>query len=107
MNATESYDYIIVGAGSAGCVLANRLSRDSSARVLLIEAGSPDTDENLHIPAALGTLFKSDMDWNYWTVEQSPPGRTFYWPRGKPWTGVSTTTTTSPGRHLSAPACTR
>ncbi|MFE4171516.1 GMC family oxidoreductase [Streptomyces sp. NPDC056909] len=91
MTRTESYDYIVVGAGSAGCVLANRLSGDGSARVLLLEAGSSDTDETLRIPAALGTLFKSDVDWNYRTVEQSPPGRTFYWPRGRTLGGSSST----------------
>ncbi|MET8954225.1 GMC family oxidoreductase [Streptomyces sp. NPDC004393] len=89
MTSTESFDYIIIGGGSAGCVLADRLSGEGSARVLLLEAGSPDTDETIRIPAALGTLFKTDVDWNYRTVEQSPAGRTFYWPRGKTLGGSS------------------
>ncbi|MDT0468157.1 GMC family oxidoreductase [Streptomyces gibsoniae] len=89
MTGTESFDYIIIGGGSAGCVLADRLSGEGSARVLLLEAGSPDTDETIRIPAALGTLFKTDVDWNYRTVEQSPSGRTFYWPRGKTLGGSS------------------
>jgi choline dehydrogenase len=81
---TKSYDYIIVGAGSAGCVLANRLSEDSSVKVLLLEAGSPDKKQEIHIPAAFAKLFKTPLDWNYET--ESEPGlnnRKLYWPRGK------------------------
>jgi choline dehydrogenase len=52
------YDYVIVGAGSAGCVLANRLSEDADVRVLLVEAGPPDTADFIHIPAALSALFR-------------------------------------------------
>ncbi|MDX3853641.1 GMC family oxidoreductase [Streptomyces sp. AK02-01A] len=88
---TEGFDYVIVGAGSAGCVLADRLSRDNSVHVLLLEAGGPDTDEAIHAPAALGTLFGSDADWNYQTAEQTPAGRTFYWPRGRTLGGSSST----------------
>lgn len=64
------YDYIIVGAGSAGCVLAHRLSENSSARVLLLEAGPPDEAREIHVPAAYAQLFKTDLDWNYMTVPQ-------------------------------------
>ncbi|MFD8419353.1 GMC family oxidoreductase [Streptomyces sp. NPDC059466] len=88
---TEGFDYVIVGAGSAGCVLADRLSRDDRVRVLLLEAGGPDTDERIHTPAALGTLFGSAADWSYRTVRQAPPGRTFSWPRGKVLGGSSST----------------
>ena len=64
------YDYVIVGAGSAGCVLAGRLSEDEDARVLLLEAGGPDTNANLHIPAAFPSLYRSRWDWNFDTEPQ-------------------------------------
>jgi choline dehydrogenase len=56
------YDFIIVGAGAAGCVLANRLSSDRRHRVLLLEAGLPDDKTEIHIPAAFSQLFKTDQD---------------------------------------------
>jgi choline dehydrogenase len=65
------YDYIIVGAGAAGCVLANRLSADSRNRVLLLEAGLPDKKTEIHIPAAFSKLFKTAYDWNYSAVPQT------------------------------------
>jgi choline dehydrogenase len=81
---TKSYDYIIVGAGSAGCVLANRLSDDSSAKVLLLEAGVRDKKQEIHIPAAFAKLFKTPLDWNYETEsEPNLNNRKLYWPRGK------------------------
>ena len=61
-------DYVIVGAGSAGCVLAARLSEDPDVRVLLIEAGPPDTNDFIHIPAAFGSLFRTEVDWDHSTV---------------------------------------
>jgi len=64
--AQDVYDYIIVGAGSAGCVLANRLSEDGAARVLLLEAGGRDTHPFIHIPLGLGHMHKARMfDWGY------------------------------------------
>jgi choline dehydrogenase len=78
------YDYVIVGAGSAGCVLALRLTENPSTRVLLLEAGPPDDADEIHIPAALNLLFQSTYDWDYHTVPQErAAGRTIYWPRGR------------------------
>jgi choline dehydrogenase len=78
------YDYIIVGAGSAGCVLAARLSADSGVSVLLLEAGPADDADEIRAPAAINRLFQTAYDWNYTTVPQHrAAGRTIYWPRGK------------------------
>lgn len=78
------YDYIIVGAGSAGCVLANRLSEDPGVKVLLLEAGGPDDKQPIHIPVIFSQLFKTDADWAYFTEPQAHlNGRRLYWPRGK------------------------
>jgi choline dehydrogenase len=84
------YQYIIIGAGSAGCVLANRLSEDPSVKVLLLEAGGPDTRKEIHIPAAFSKLFKTAFDWTYFT-EPEPvlDNRSLYWPRGKVLGGCS------------------
>jgi choline dehydrogenase len=82
--AQETYDYIVVGAGSAGCVLAARLSENAHARVLLLEAGGDDSAQEVRIPAAFSKLFKSTRDWNYSTEEEPClNGRRLYWPRGK------------------------
>jgi choline dehydrogenase-like flavoprotein len=79
-----AYDYVIVGAGSAGCVLAARLSEDPDVSVLLIEAGPPDTNENIHVPVAFGSLFRTQVDWDYSTaLEPFADGRRVYLPRGK------------------------
>jgi choline dehydrogenase len=78
------YDYVIVGAGSAGCVLANRLSSDPSVTVALIEAGGPDKKQEIHVPAAFSKLFKTSFDWNFQTTPQKHVAdREMYWPRGK------------------------
>ena len=80
----NEFDYVIVGAGSAGCVLANRLTEDPGVRVALVEAGGPDKRQEIHIPAAFSKLFKSECDWAYFTEEQPRLGnRRMYWPRGK------------------------
>jgi choline dehydrogenase len=84
------YDYIIIGAGSAGCVLANRLSVDPRVRVLLIEAGGPDKRSEIHIPAAWSKTLKTEVDWNYHTEPQPAlNNRPLYWPRGKTLGGSS------------------
>ena len=83
-------DDIIIGAGSAGCVLAERLSADPSRRVLLLEAGPRDKQREVHIPAAFTKLFKTEVDWAYETEpEPHLNGRRLYWPRGKMLGGCS------------------
>jgi len=86
----SEFDYVIVGAGSAGCVLAARLSEDPSARVAVLEAGAQDTQPEIHIPVAFPALFKSSWDWD---LEGEPePGldnRRLYLPRGKMLGGCS------------------
>ena len=78
------WDYVIVGAGSAGCVLAARLSEDPAVSVLLLEAGDRDTAREVAIPAAFSKLFKTRNDWDYSTEpEPECDGRSLYWPRGK------------------------
>src|SRR3954452_21268810 len=84
------YDYIVVGAGSAGCVLAARLSEDPDVKVLLIEAGPPDTLDNIHIPLGVASLARSAVDWDMWTGhEPDLDGRRVYLPRGRTLGGSS------------------
>jgi choline dehydrogenase len=86
----ERYDYVIVGAGSAGCILANKLSADPGRRVLLIEAGPKGRAKEIRIPAAFSKLFKSKFDWGYETTPQDGlGGRRIYFPRGKTLGGSS------------------
>ncbi len=77
-------DYVIVGTGSAGAVLAHRLSADPSVRVVVLEAGKRDKSQAVHIPAAFAQLFRGPLDWDYLTEPQHGLGeRRVYWPRGK------------------------
>ncbi|NGO54707.1 GMC family oxidoreductase [Allomesorhizobium camelthorni] len=92
MSRTETFDYIIIGAGSAGCVLANRLSADPAANVLLLEAGGRDRNPLFRLPMLMGKLFQSGIyNWHYHTEpEPHLNGRSLYWPRGKALGGSST-----------------
>ncbi len=88
--ASAEYDYVIVGAGSAGCVLAARLSEDPTVRVALVESGGRDRKTEIRIPAAFPKLFKTPYDWNFSTVGQAGlGGRELYWPRGHTLGGCS------------------
>ncbi|MBV9360243.1 MAG: GMC family oxidoreductase N-terminal domain-containing protein [Betaproteobacteria bacterium] len=80
-----NYDYIIVGAGSAGCVLANRLTEDPKKRVLLLEAGPRDTNVWIHVPLGYGKLFtRTDINWAYQSEpEPALNGRRIFTPRGR------------------------
>ena len=85
-----SADYVIVGAGSAGCVLANRLSEDPANRVLLIEAGGKSRSPNITIPAAFAKQFRTKLDWGYDSeAEPHCDGRSLFLPRGKSLGGSS------------------
>ncbi len=86
------FDYIIIGAGSAGCVLANRLTADGKTRVLLLEAGGKDNSILVKMPAGVGSLIKDKgaYNWGFWTEgEPHLDGRQLWWPRGKGWGGSS------------------
>lgn len=80
----DVHDIVIVGAGTAGCVLAARLTEDPSTRVLLLEAGPPDRKLEVRIPAAFSRLFRTSLDWGYATAPQDAlDGREVVFPRGR------------------------
>jgi len=88
----DQYDYIIIGAGSAGCVLAGRLTEDGTKTVLLLEAGGKDNSILVKMPAGVGSLIKDKgtYNWGFWTeAEPNLENRKLWWPRGKGWGGSS------------------
>ncbi len=86
-----TFDYVVVGAGSAGCVLANRLTEDGRSTVLLLEAGPPDTNPWIHVPIGYGkTMFHPVLNWGFHTEpDPNMNGRRIYWPRGRTLGGSS------------------
>jgi len=84
----NEFDYVVIGAGSAGCVIVNRLTADPTVRVLLVEAGAPDLDPMIQVPGKWTALLGTPVDWNY-QIEPDPGlgGRTIRWPRGKTYGG--------------------
>ncbi len=88
----DRFDYIIIGAGSAGCVLAARLTEDPNVTVLLLEAGTKDNSLMVRMRAGVGQLLptKNTYNWGFWTEEEpNLENRKMWWPRGKGWGGSS------------------
>ncbi|MEM6499608.1 MAG: GMC family oxidoreductase N-terminal domain-containing protein, partial [Pseudomonadota bacterium] len=87
----DSFDYIIVGAGSAGCILANRLSEDPNVKVCVLEAGGRDWNPFIHIPAGfMKTFYDASVNWKYEMEEGAwTGGRRIFAPRGKTLGGSS------------------
>ena len=82
--SNETYTYIVVGAGAAGCVVANRLSSDPAHRVLLLEAGGRDRNPLIHIPVGFTKLTTPDVNWGFSTVPQPQmDGREMWYPQGR------------------------
>src|SRR5882672_8765082 len=83
--AGAEFDYVIVGAGSSGCVLANRLSADGRTTVAMLEAGPRDSSFWIHLPIGYGrTMWDPKVNWKFQTEpEPNMAGRQIYWPRGK------------------------
>jgi choline dehydrogenase len=89
-NESGTFDYVIAGAGSAGCVLARRLTDDPNVRVLLLEAGGDDRARRVMTPGLVGLLWRNRFDWTFFTTPQpSLGGREMHWPRGKVLGGCS------------------
>ena len=89
-NTTMAHDFVVVGAGSAGCALAHRLTEDSDRDVLLLEAGQPDDKEEIHTPPLFPELYRTAVDWDYYTEPQPElHDRKLYHPRGKTLGGSS------------------
>src|SRR5829696_5029374 len=86
----DRYDFVVVGAGSAGCALTNRLSSDPSASVLLLEAGGADDREAIRVPRQYFSLWGTDVDWQYVSTPQhGTAGRSHLMPRGRVLGGTS------------------
>src|SRR5437879_2074344 len=85
ISMSDTYDFIVVGAGSAGCVLANRLSENGRYSILLLEAGPKDNYPWIHIPIGYGkTMFHKVYNWGFYTEpEPGMHNRKLYWPRGR------------------------
>jgi len=80
----STYNYIVLGAGAAACVVANRLSADSGVRVLLLEAGGPDSSPLIHMPAGFTKLTTPDVNWGFATVPQPElDNRRMHYPQGR------------------------
>ncbi|MCY3488374.1 MAG: GMC family oxidoreductase N-terminal domain-containing protein, partial [Bacteroidetes bacterium] len=82
--STESFDYVVVGAGAAGCVVAHRLAENPNVRVLLLEAGPPDRSPLIHMPAGFAKLTGKNVNWCFKTVPQKHLNhREMHYPQGR------------------------